>query len=88
VKRHPGIDYLYAGAEFGTYPPVKLLAGLRAENRAHHWGRPEASSTERAKQQLVELFCPQSGDWRTRVLDRSRELIARAIKGLTGEIRQ
>jgi hypothetical protein len=88
MKRHAGIDYLYAGAEFGTYSPVKLLAGLRAENRAHHWGRAEDASTERAKQRLVELFCPQSDDWRTRVLERSRELIARAIKGLMGEIRE
>ena len=31
-------DYLYATGEFGTCNPLRVLAGLRAENQAHHWG--------------------------------------------------
>jgi hypothetical protein len=82
--RSRSADYLYATAEFGTYSPTEVLAGLRAENQAHHWGRPEDASTERAKQRLVELFCPRSEDWRRRVLERGRELVAQAIRGLSG----
>ena len=67
VVRNRQRDYLYAAAEFGTYTPAKGLAGLRAENQTYHWCRPEAASTEAAKRQLVELFCPRSEDWRTRV---------------------
>lgn len=79
------LDYLYAAAEFGTYKPIEVLAGLRAENQAHHWCRPEDVSTERAKQQLVELFCPRSTGWRARVFEHSRRLVAQAISGLIGE---
>jgi hypothetical protein len=85
VSHNRGRDYLYAGAEFGTYNPLRVLAGLRAENQAHHWCRPEDASTERAKQRLVELFCPRSELWRTRVLARGRQLVEQAIRGLSGE---
>jgi len=40
--RSPGRDYLFATAEFGTYAPTRVLAGLRAENQAEHWAGPEA----------------------------------------------
>ncbi len=82
VTRNRGRDYLYAAAEFGTCRPARVLAGLRAENQAYHWGRPEDASTERAKQRLVELFCPRSARWRTRVLERSVQLVGQAIDAL------
>ena len=82
VARNRERDYLYAAAEFGTYDPLRVLAGLRAENQAHHWGQPERPSTERAKQQLVELFCPRAESWRTRVLQRGIQLVHRSINGL------
>jgi len=85
AARSRGRDYLYAAAEFGTYTPTKMLAGLRAENQAHHWGRADAPSTERAKQRLVELFCPRSEAWRARVLERGRQLVAQAVAGLAGD---
>ena len=50
------LDYLFACAEFGTYGPLRILAGLRAENQAHHWAPPTAASTVWAKQRLKELF--------------------------------
>jgi len=82
VARNRGRDYLYAAAEFGTCNPLRVLAGLRAENQAHHWGSPDSASTAQAKQQLVELFCPRAERWRTGVLERSFQLIHRAIDGL------
>jgi hypothetical protein len=75
-------DYLYMVAEFGTYGNVPMLAGLRAENRAHHWGRPGHPPSDRARARLRELFCPASPEWRTRVLDQGVELVERAVKGL------
>ena len=88
VARNRGLDYLYAAAEFGTCKPTQVLAGLRAENQVHHWRRREDASAERAKQQLVELFCPQSEGWRARVLEHSRQLVAQAIRGLEGETKE
>jgi hypothetical protein len=75
-------DYLFACAEFGTYSPLQVLSGLRAENQSHHWGAPEDASSVRAKQRLKELFCPASESWRSQVLHKSLDLITRAIQGL------
>jgi hypothetical protein len=76
-------DYLFLGAEFGTYGAVKVLAGLRAENQAHHWGQPQATSTKRAKQQLQELFFPASSTWQQRTLAQGTELVMKAAQALT-----
>ena len=45
VAHSRGRDYLYAAAEFGTYAAPRVLAGLRAENQAYHWGKQEYRST-------------------------------------------
>ncbi len=82
VSRNLAPDYLFAVAEFGTYSPLRVLAGLRAENQAHHWGDPSAPLTLRAKQRLKELFCPADAGWRSRVLEKSLDLVERALKGL------
>ncbi len=74
--------YLFACAEFGTYHSVQVLAGLRTENQAHHWGNPNTPSTIRAKQRLIELFCPKSNRWRSQVVDMGRLLVERAQQGL------
>lgn len=75
-------NYLFACAEFGTYGPVRVLAGLRAENQAHHWGTPTAASMIQAKSRLKELFCPDSAAWRSKVIERSLDLVDRAQRGL------
>jgi hypothetical protein len=74
--------YLFACAEFGTYGPLQVLSGLRAENQAHHWDRPDSAATRRAKQRLRELFCPQSRRWRTKVVADAIEWVDRAVAGL------
>lgn len=79
AARYSSRDYLYAAAEFGTFNPLRMLAGLRAENQAHHWESPRSASTERTKQQLVALFCPHAASWRTRVLERGMRLAHTAI---------
>jgi len=83
VNRGLAPDYLFACAEFGTDEPVAVLAGLRAENQAHHWGKPSDSSTVSAKLKLKELFCPSSTEWRSQVVEHSLDLVSRAISGLT-----
>lgn len=82
VSRHLAPEYLFACAEFGTYRPVKVLAGLRAENQAHHWGAASSAGTRQAKERLQELFCPAATRWRVQVIERSLELIAQALQGL------
>ncbi len=81
--------FLFTCAEFGTYPPLKVLAGLRQENRAHHWGKPNDKHTIHSKRRLKELFCPASTHWRRKVLRHGIELIDHAVSASrTGESRK
>jgi hypothetical protein len=84
VSRHLAPEYLFAVAEFGTYSSIRVLAGLRAENQAHHWGDRSAPMTLRAKERLKELFCPADSGWRSRMLEHSVRLVHRALTGLQG----
>ena len=81
LARHAGPrDYRFACLEFGTYAPLRVLAALRAENGAHHHSTPAASAYERAKRELVECFCPASGFWRRKALERALEVIGQAVR--------
>jgi hypothetical protein len=62
VCRKLSPEYLFACAEFGTYSPIEVLAGLRAENQAHHWGERASARTAAVKKELKELFCPASAE--------------------------
>jgi hypothetical protein len=74
----PGVDYLYACAEFGTYPPLRVLAGLRAENQATHWADPKAAITMETRRRLRELFCPPQSSWWEQVLPAAVGLVQAA----------
>lgn len=80
--RRNGREYLFACAEFGTYSEVPVVEALRAENMAHHWGRPTDPGTERAKRRLAEAFCPASASWRETVLTDAMRLAVKAADGL------
>ncbi len=71
-------DYLFAYAEFGAYNILRTIAGLRAENQAHFWGKPNHPGTLRAKARLKELLCPASPDWRRSVLEQGIALVTKA----------
>jgi hypothetical protein len=73
-------DYVGIGAEFGTYPIISVLAALRAENQAHHWGEPHSPSTVRAKARLKEVFVPEDPAWRSAALAKGVEIVQRAIE--------
>jgi hypothetical protein len=76
-------DYTLLVAEFGTYHPLRVLAGLRAENHAHHCSTPESAATQRARARLAELFCPASPQWRNSVLTQAVDLVHRALAALS-----
>lgn len=82
VARRLAPEYLYAVAEFGTHGNIPMLAGLRQENRAVHWGRPGDRYADRARARLRELFCPSSPTWRSQVLAQGVDVVRRAANGL------
>ncbi|MFN0304663.1 MAG: DUF2817 domain-containing protein [Burkholderiales bacterium] len=82
-KRVADRDYLLLYAEFGTYGPIRILLGLRAENQAHHWGGPNTALLGRVKGRLRELFCPASMRWRLQSLSQGVDLIKSSIRVLS-----
>jgi hypothetical protein len=76
----PGRAYDLLCAEFGTYPPLRVLSALRAENRAHLWGEPDDPATRRAKRRFMETFVPSSPRWRARCVWQGLEVVARAVE--------
>lgn len=82
-KRHLGnCRYAYACAEFGTYGPLKVLAGLRKENQAYWYTPPDSTVRRRAADRLQELFCPASSEWRAKVLIDGVKLVTQALTAL------
>jgi len=78
--------YHYFCAEFGTYSPMRVLAALRAENQAHHYGRQPGQSLEWPKRQVVETFCPASPAWRGEVLEKGLGILQRALMVTTNSV--
>ncbi|MGE3818659.1 MAG: M14 family metallopeptidase, partial [Isosphaeraceae bacterium] len=68
-------DCLSFCAEFGTYPPLTVLAALRDENRAHHHLPEGHPAWLRAKRRLVEVFAPTVSGWRDESIRRSIDLM-------------
>jgi Protein of unknown function (DUF2817) len=71
-------DYRFVGAEFGTYDVIRVLAALRAENRAHHYCAPDSPAWLRAKDELRECFCPELTAWRHQVIDSGLRVVEQA----------
>ena len=72
--------YRFVCAEVGTYPIVRVLGSLRAENRVHFFGQPSSRAHQRAKAELLECFCPRSDRWREPVVEQGLAIIARAVR--------
>jgi hypothetical protein len=71
-------------AEFGTYHPMHVLGALRAENRAHFYGKRGEPSYERAKQQVMEAFCPAAPAWRELTMDNGLKIVDRVTSVCLG----
>jgi hypothetical protein len=85
VTHLTGTRHRFVNAEFGTYPILRVLGALRAENRAHFFGRPDTGATRRAKSELLECFCPHDGRWRQLVVEQGLAIIDRAVRALSKE---
>lgn len=77
-------DYRFLAAEFGTYNILRVLATLRAENRAHLHDAPDHPAYERAKRRLLERFCPESPNWRRSALNQGLKIIDQAVRAAHG----
>lgn len=67
--------------ECGTVPGMVALTALRAANAARTQADPE--SAERVAAGMTEAFWPSDPAWRQAVWTRARDVIGRAVRGLT-----
>ena len=74
-----GIPLDFVTQEFGTYPGVRVLKALRAENYQHHYGDRDVHHPH--KRALKDAFCPPSNDWRVSVLENGLRLF-RAVRDI------
>ncbi|MEZ5839278.1 MAG: DUF2817 domain-containing protein [Hyphomicrobiales bacterium] len=74
-----GIDYVGVAAEFGTYPSLKMLAAMRAENQAHFWNMPGDPDGAAAQAAMIEMFAPADSGWRDSVVADGRRILAAAL---------
>ena len=72
-------DYQFATAEFGTHTGVRVIAALRAENRAYHFGGKLDPAFEWTRTAVVEAFAPRSIAWRERAVEQGLDIIDRAV---------
>lgn len=77
-----GLTYLYACAEFGTFPGLAVLRALRDENRAHHWCPPADPRYSVAKRRLSEVFCPADPRWRNACVLQALQMVDAAGRWL------
>jgi hypothetical protein len=81
VSRGVAPRYLFAFAEFGTFSGPRILAGLRAENQAHHWAASGDPSIVACRAGLRELFCPTDRLWRVRSVGQALDWIDALVLG-------
>jgi hypothetical protein len=72
-------QYNYVAAEFGTYSGRRVIAALRAENRAWHYAPRNDPAYAWTRAAVLEAFAPRSPRWREEVVRQGLELIDRAL---------
>lgn len=80
-KQKPAKSVQTLVAEFGTYNILHVLSALRSENRLHHFSK-NWSIEDRAKQVLLESFCPKSTRWRKSSVSQGLTIISQAVEAI------
>lgn len=63
--------------EFGTYPASKTLGALRLQNM--YWN---SQTEDKAADEMLENFCPNSEEWRERILDLGKKRFFQSLRVL------
>lgn len=84
VRAFPKATVYPTVLEFGTYPLTRMIAALRAENRAHFFTTADSAANRRTKAQLREIFFPRAGAWRTSVVAQGLRTIRHALAAIRG----
>ncbi len=78
----PQAQYTGIAMEYGTVPPLDMLASLRADQwLENHPDAPEAQRLQ-IKTQIRDAFYTDTDDWKTAVVTQAGEAVQQALKGL------
>ena len=69
--------------EYGTYPPQDSLPVMLEDHWLTLHGDETIEAGREIKQRMLRLHYPQDPDWRQAVWDRSQQVVAQAVRGLT-----
>ena len=72
--------------EYGTVPPEEVFFALRADNWLHLYGDLKSPQALEIKRQIRRAFYPDGPQWQRMVLDRSREVVERTVRGLKAQL--
>ena len=70
--------------EFGTVPLMQVVTALRAEQWLENHPETETGLAQEIRRQFEVAFCPDSADWRQRVVDQGVDVAWRSLAGLRG----
>ena len=75
----PNTEVIAASLEFGTYPPIKVLWALRAENYLHHQNGLTRSDAAKIKADLKRMFYPQEETWKQAVWQQGSAMVLETL---------
>jgi predicted deacylase len=78
----PGPRYDTMLTEFGTYPNLRVLAGMRYENRIARFAGEDRELRAKGAAELMELFCPADPQWRRSCVEQAQDAVLRAAKAV------
>jgi len=79
-KMLPHVEVTAVSLEFGTYSQKEVLIALRNENWLFHYDDVNHPDTEAIKKKLLDVFYPNTAQWKARVWAQGKEVIDQAIE--------
>jgi hypothetical protein len=78
----PEIELTSIALEFGTVAPREVMEAMRAEQWLTLHGQPDSELARQIKARMRDAFYVDSEQWKAAVLERSSEMIGRALHAL------
>ena len=79
----PQAEITDIGLEYGTYPPDRMLAVLRADQWLYRTPDADTATHDAIKQQLLDAFYIDTDDWKSKVVRQCMTAADQAIAGLS-----
>ena len=79
VRQELGAPLLGTGLEFGTLPSNEVILALVADQWLHRYGQIDSPLGRAIKARMMEVFCPDSDEWRSSITRIATEVVDAAL---------